>query len=204
MIVYLSQVKAKTGLVFITGPNTDHQSSSVTSWHCIEEVLQENVVLFSGFIDEYFTFMLTTARLHTAAVVRQCLVEVYAPVIAWHVWSADLNLIEHRWDELQKWIRTRNTAPTSLGELRTAIKEELDRIPHDFPKKVFYSMKNWMEDYFTILLSFYACSKSRTQLPKRPILDIPIVYVMMPVMILKIKSRYCELFKSKQCMLLLN
>ncbi|CAH2108755.1 unnamed protein product [Euphydryas editha] len=66
---------------------------------------------------------------------RQHLAEVEIPVMAWLVRSADLNPIEHLWDELKKKVSARNAPPTSLRELQTTIKEEWDSILQEFIKK---------------------------------------------------------------------
>lgn len=138
-------LEAKTELVFITGPDTNRRSGGLTSQRYIEEILEEHVVPFSGFIGDNFVFMQDNARPHTAAIVRQYLEEVEVPVMAWPARSPDLNPIEHLWDELKKRVRGRNAAPTSLRELQTAIKEEWDRVPQDFVKKLISSMKHRME-----------------------------------------------------------
>ena len=100
---------------------------------------------FSGYIGENFIFIQDNARPHTAAIIRQYLKEIEVPVMAWPARSPDLNPIEHLWDELKKRVRSRNTVPRSLGEIKTAINEEWDRIPQDFIKKLISSMKRRMQ-----------------------------------------------------------
>lgn len=135
-------LEAKTELVFITGPNIRRQARGLTSQRYIEEVLQEHVVPYGGFIGENFLYMHDNARPHTAAIVRQYLEEVNVPVMEWPARSPDLNPIEHLWDELKRRIRGRNIAPTNLQELQNALKEEWEAIPQDFIKHLIESMEN--------------------------------------------------------------
>ena len=138
-------LEAKAELVFITGANIGRRSKGLTSQHYIEEILVDHVMPFSGYIGENFIFMQNNAKPHTAPIVRPCLEEVEVPVMAWPARSPDLNPIEHLWDELKKRVRSRNTAPTRLGEIQIAIHEEWDRIPQDFIKKLISSMKRRMQ-----------------------------------------------------------
>lgn len=135
-------LEAKTELVFIAGANRGRQARGLTSQRYIEEVLQEHVVPFSGFIGGNFLFMHDNARPHTAVVVRQYLQEVGIPVMEWPARSPDLNPIEHMWDELKRRVRSRNVAPVNIQELQNAIKEEWDAIPQDFIKHLVESMEN--------------------------------------------------------------
>lgn len=138
-------LEAKTELVFISGPNTGRQSRGLTARRYVEEILEEHVVPFTGFVGENFKLMHDNARPHTATVVRQYLEEVDVPVMAWPARSPDLNPIEHLWDELKKRIRARNVAPTNVTELQTALKEEWDSIPQEFVVSLIGSMKRRME-----------------------------------------------------------
>uniref|UniRef100_A0A1B0FNC6 Tc1-like transposase DDE domain-containing protein n=1 Tax=Glossina morsitans morsitans TaxID=37546 RepID=A0A1B0FNC6_GLOMM len=67
------------------------------------------------------------ARPHTVAVMRQYLEKLDVSVTMWPARSPDSIPIEHLWEEPKKTSKNRNRTPTSLGELRTAIKEEWDR-----------------------------------------------------------------------------
>lgn len=138
-------LEAKTDLVFITGANPGRRSRGLTSQRYIEEVLEDSVVPFAGYIGENFIFMQDNARPHTARIVMQYLEEVAVPVMEWPARSPDLNPIEHLWDELKRRVRARETAPSSLQELQQAIVEEWEAIPQEFVKTLINSMTKRME-----------------------------------------------------------
>lgn len=134
-------LEGKTDLVFVSGPRL----GSLTAERYIQNVLEDHVVLYAGFVGEGFTLMHDNARPHVAAVVRQYLHEVGIPVMEWPARSPDLNPIEHLWDELKKRIRARANTAKNLQELKVAIEEEWDGIPQDFVVTLIRSMKNRME-----------------------------------------------------------
>lgn len=82
------------------------------------------------------------SRCHTARITRQFMDEVGIQTMDWPALSPDLNPIEHLWDELKRKVRARNPAPTSIGELKTALEEEWERLPQELVKKLIRSMKN--------------------------------------------------------------
>lgn len=135
-------LEAKTELVFLTGANIRRPTRGLTARRYVEEVLQEHVVPFSGFIGENFLFMHDNARPHTAQIVTQYLQEVNIKTMVWPARSPDLNPIEHVWDNLKRKIRDRNIAPANLQELQTALKEEWDAIPQDSINHLIESMGN--------------------------------------------------------------
>lgn len=135
-------MQAKTELVFI---ETGGRVGGLTANRYIEEILQDHVVPYAGFIGENFILMQDNARPHTAGSVRQYLQEVEIAAMDWPARSPDLNPIEHLWDQLKKKVRARNPAPATKPDLKAALLEEWDSIDQDQVKKLIRSMKKRME-----------------------------------------------------------
>lgn len=88
----------------------------------IEEILQEHVVPYAGFIgNETFLLMHDNARSHVAYIVDEYLTEVGIRRLQWPARSPDLNPIEHVWDMLKRRVRARPNPPQNLNELREAM-----------------------------------------------------------------------------------
>lgn len=139
-------LEAKTALVFLVGANSNPGAGGLTSERYINEVLEEHVVPYAGYVGENFLFMHDNARPHTAAIVQQYLQEVGIPVMEWPARSPDMNPIEHMWAELKRRIRARTTPPSDLQELQVVVREEWDAIPQDFVFRLIRSMKNRMRE----------------------------------------------------------
>lgn len=131
---------AKTELAYIPTGNL----GGLTAQRYIDEVLDEHVVPYAGFIGDNFLLMQDNARPHTAEIVQNYLNEVGVRTMGWPAKSPDMNPIEHMWDELKKRIRSRVHAPTTLRELTTAAQEEWDNIPQDVVEGLIRSMPNRM------------------------------------------------------------
>lgn len=121
------------------------RSGGLTAQKYVENILLDYVVPYAGYIGEDFLLMHDNARCHTASVTRQFLQEVQIETMMWPALSPDLNCIENLWDELKRRVRARDTAPSSIVELKTALEEEWNTIPQDFIKKLIKSMKNRMQ-----------------------------------------------------------
>lgn len=133
---------AKTELVFI---ETGGRAGGLTANRYIQEILDNHVVPYVGFIGETFILMQDNARPHSAVSVRHYLQELEIRVMDWPARSPDLNPIEHLWDELKRKIRARNPAPVTRAELQAALTEEWDAIPQDSAIKLIHSMKNRLQ-----------------------------------------------------------
>lgn len=129
---------ARTELVFI-------RRGSLTAVRYITDILEDHVMPFAGYIGEHFQLMQDNARPHVARIVTQYLEEVGIQVMQWPARSPDLNPIEHIWDTLKQKVRARNPAPTTLGELETAIKEEWERVPQGTIAVLIRSLKRRMQ-----------------------------------------------------------
>lgn len=128
----------RTDLVFIN-------RGALTAPRYITEILEEHVMPYAGYIGENFELMHDNARPHVAQIVTQYLAEIGIRIMQWPARSPDLNPIEHLWDSLKQKVRARDPAPTTLGDLQLAIKEEWDRIPQDVIKVLIKSMNRRMQ-----------------------------------------------------------
>lgn len=88
-------LEAKTEFVLIIGPNSNRQSSGLILHPYLEEILQELVMAFSGFIGKNFIFIHDNARRLTAAVARQYLEEVDLRVMVTPARRPEPNPVEH-------------------------------------------------------------------------------------------------------------
>lgn len=102
---------------------------SLTAARYIEDILQDFVVPYAGFIGNDFLLMHDNARPHAARITHQYLNEVNIPVMEWPALSPDVNPIEHVWDMLGRRMRNRVPAPLTLNQLRQALLEEWELIP---------------------------------------------------------------------------
>lgn len=125
--------EARTELIFI-------ENGRLNAARYIEEVLQEAVVPFAPFIGEHFLLMHDNARPHAAGIVTQYLEEVGIAAMEWPARSADMNPIEHLWDQIKRRVRGRHNPPSTLEQLRTALIEEWDTFPQDKIRDLIGSM----------------------------------------------------------------
>ena len=70
------------------------------------------------------------ARAHRARITDQYLEQATVVRMEWPARSPGLNPIEHAWDMLQTAVSSRPVQPASVQELRQALLEEWDQIPH--------------------------------------------------------------------------
>jgi hypothetical protein len=62
------------------------------------------------------------------------------PEMDWPAQSPEPNPIEHLWDEMERWIRSRPQRPTSPTALATALQEEWAAIPPETFRHVVESL----------------------------------------------------------------
>lgn len=132
----------KTELVFVPGGG---RGGGLTSDRYISDILLEHVVPYAGYIGDDFILMHDNARCHTSRVTTEYLEEVGIATMNWPALSPDLNPIEHVWDELKRRVRSRNPAPSSVNELKSALIEEWEGIPQESIQKLIRSMKNRLQ-----------------------------------------------------------
>lgn len=129
----------KTELVFVPGGG---RGGGLTSDRYISDILLEHVVPYAGYIGDGFLLMHDNARCHTSHATTEYLEEVGIATLDWPALSPDLNPIEHVWDELKRRVRSRNPAPSTVNELKSALIEEWEGIPQASIQKLITSIKN--------------------------------------------------------------
>ena len=95
----------------------------------VNEILDVYVPPYAGAIGADFILMDDNARPHRAHVTNQYLEDATIKRMDWPPHSPDMNPIEHAWDMLQKVISAPPVQPTTVPQLRTALQEELARLP---------------------------------------------------------------------------
>ncbi|GFT17815.1 DDE_3 domain-containing protein [Trichonephila clavipes] len=103
-------------------------------------ILEQHVRLFWGAMGAEFLFMDDNARPHRVNIVDECLQSGDITRMDWPAYSPDLNPIEHVWDMLDRQIAARQTPPTCLLELWSALLDEWCNIPQDQIDNLILSM----------------------------------------------------------------
>jgi transposase len=150
-------------------PTIKHGGGNIMIWSCItwdgvgymcaiEEKMNAKVyqdILESQLLDTLefyryekgdFIFQHDNDPKHTATSTKKWLADNEISVLEWPPQSADLNPIEHMWNELDRRIRKRHKLPTSKDDLWEAIKEEWEAIPLEFVRKLFETMPERVKD----------------------------------------------------------
>jgi transposase len=77
---------------------------------------------------------------HTAQIVRQYLQEVRIVIMNWPARSADLNPIEHLWDNMSRSLKTLYPPALTLGDLRNHLTEIWNTIDQNDIRTLISSM----------------------------------------------------------------
>ena len=80
------------------------------------------------------------ARPHVARITQQFVNQNGVHVLPWPALSPDMNPIEHIWDELGRRVRSR-AGINNLNDLRNALIQEWNNIPHDVIHRYVRSMR---------------------------------------------------------------
>lgn len=94
----------------------------------------------------HFLFQQDNDRKHTSKLVKEYLLKNKMKVMDWPSQSPDMNPIEHLWAYLKRNVETR--CPKSIKELKVVIKEEWEKIPVDYCKKLVGSMFHRVDDLY--------------------------------------------------------
>ncbi|GFT45813.1 transposable element Tcb2 transposase [Trichonephila clavipes] len=103
---------------------------SVTGVRNREEILKLYVHLFSGACNPELILMDDNVRSHKALLVDEFLEGEHIYRIDWLARSSDLNPLEYVWDALERAIATRNPPLRTVQEMKTALLNEWDQLPH--------------------------------------------------------------------------
>ena len=123
----------KVGLVVIRG--------NMNAQRYINDVLNPVVIPYINNHAGHVVFQHDNARPHAARVTTQYLQANNVDVMPWPAFSADLNPIEHIWDEVDRRLRRRQRQPTTLNELENAIIAEWNNIPMNVIRRYIRSMR---------------------------------------------------------------
>lgn len=133
--------------IMLNGRTSLHifEGGTVNARRYIDEVLDPHVRLWRGGMGPSFIFMDDNARCHRANLVEEYLQGEDIHRMEWPARSPDLNPIEHAWDALGRRITARQPPPRTIPELRTALREEWERIPADLLNALITSMPHRCE-----------------------------------------------------------
>lgn len=130
--------EARTELVFV-----NHR---LTATRYIEEILENHVMPFRGFIgQDDFLLMHDNARAHVARSVESYLDAVGIRRLQWPARSPDMNPIEHVWDMLKRRVRALPHPPETLRDLKSALTVVWEEIPQEEIKNILQSMPERMQ-----------------------------------------------------------
>jgi len=80
------------------------------------------------------------ARPHTARATVDFLAKQNVTVLILPFKSPDLNPVEHLWDDSDRRVHSRQSAPQTLQELQQALEQDWRRIPQDRIRRLIESM----------------------------------------------------------------
>ena len=123
----------RMNLVFVNG--------SLNAARYQQDILATEVRQFINQHGPALTFQQYNARPHTARATQAFLQQHNINVLPWPSKSPDLNPIEHIWDELDRRVRSRPNQPTTLGDLKIALRAEWNRMPQGLIAQTILSMR---------------------------------------------------------------
>ena len=116
-------------------------NGTLTALRYVNEILDVYIRPYAGAVGENFILMDDNARAHRARITDQYLEQATIVRMEWPARSPNLNPIEHAWDMLQTAVSSRPVQPASVQELRQAVLEEWDQIPHYKIRRLISSMQ---------------------------------------------------------------
>lgn len=118
------------------------EAGSVTGQRYIDEVLEPSVRLFRGAVGPGFIFMDDNAPPHRATLVDDFLESEDIQRMQWPSNSPDLNPIEHVWDMLGRRLAALQHPPSSVPELKTALRAAWNSLSTQLINTLIESMGN--------------------------------------------------------------
>ena len=112
--------QGRTNLIVLNG--------TLNAQRYVHEIVQPEVVPYVR--RHGLTFQQDNARPHSARLTQDFLRANGVQILPWPAYSPDLSPIEHLWDLIDRRIRSRDPPPQTLPQLRLAIQEAWDDIPH--------------------------------------------------------------------------
>lgn len=105
------------------------------------QLLEETALPFARrHLGNQFYYQDDNARPHRHRLVKQYMAQEAIRCLPWPAQSPDLNVAEDMWNELGRRIQKRDPPLNSLQQLRTALQEEWDAIPQDYPRRLIGGM----------------------------------------------------------------
>ncbi|GFW20895.1 transposable element Tcb2 transposase [Trichonephila clavipes] len=132
------------------GSRTDlhiFDAGSVNGTRYCNEILLPYVRLFRGAMGLQFLFMDDNAPCHRTVAAEQLLESEDIERMDWPARSPDLNLIEHVWDFLGRYLAARTLPPVTIQELRLALQDEWAAMPQQLIDTLILSMGRRCETY---------------------------------------------------------
>jgi hypothetical protein len=124
----------------------------LTADRYVTTILEPHVVPYAPYIDENSILMNDNARPHTAQIVRQYFQEVIIVTMNWPARSADLNPIEHLWDNMGRSLKTLYPPALSFGDLGNHLTEIWNTIDQNDIRTLISSMGRRCEKINALLL----------------------------------------------------
>jgi transposase len=112
----------------------------LTADRYVTTILEPHVVPYAPYIGENSILMNDNARPHTAQIVRQYFQEVIIVTMNWPARSADLNPIEHLWDNMGRSLKTLYPPALSFGDLGNHLTEIWNTIDQNDIRTLISSM----------------------------------------------------------------
>ena len=115
------------------------RGNGITAQRYIDQALRPHIVPFFA-RHPLYTFQHDNARPHTARATVHFLQQHNIRILPWPALSADLNPIEHLWDELKRRIDRVRPRPRTAAQLQAIILQTFPLIPMAFINRLIHSM----------------------------------------------------------------
>ncbi|GFV60360.1 DDE_3 domain-containing protein [Trichonephila clavipes] len=114
------------------------ERGSVSGVRYRDQVLEPHVCIFRGAWGPKFILMDNSTRSHIALLTDEFLESEDISLIDWPSRSPDLNPIDHVWGALRRAITTQKPTMRTFQEMKTALRDDWDQLPHTRTDKLPY------------------------------------------------------------------